>query len=597
MEDGWPAYVVFVNNWYSWRGNRSSPQAAALRTRINQFTSGGFEESVRANRVCRDPAISSRMKSPGVLARTSISSFSGERTKTSSAGRVTAKSKMQAQPSQRLNFEQVVLLVYAFALLVALSLWFLAIRAPLWLDECASYWSIAGGFRQIWARSLEINSFPAYFYILWLTNAIFGSTAIVLRILSILAMFGAVYLLYRAARELFERDVAIIVAIVFCLHPIVIFASVDVRPYPFAVLAINASILILVRLRHNDSNWLAALFGLSAACIVYFHFLFVVILPALLVCFFAVKIADSKILWRQGSVALAAFALGFLPVIPGLRWEFHSRGTHVFDQAPKLVTLGSSLAPLGLLFIFSGTVLVAIVTRRLDLRSHLEGWHIVLCASLALIPILILYGVSAKTSIHIFVSRYRLVAIPGIALCWGYIVNRIDSRTLRSLFCVAVVANVAHTYFSSPLSRHHGFTWKYALEFVEENASADNAPVLICSDLPEADYRPMPVGASAKDSALFAPLTYYKLTMPVVGLPRTLNNEAMGIVASFLQEPTRRKQRFLALGFESSYKTLQFIESDASRTHSVRNLGVFDGIAVVEFTPRQPNGFQLDKAP
>ena len=76
------------------------------------------------------------------------------------------------------------------------------------------------------------------------------------------------YLLYCAARELFDRDVAIIAAIVFCLHPIIIFASIDVRPYAFAALAINASILALVHLRHNNSNWLAALFGLLAACIV-----------------------------------------------------------------------------------------------------------------------------------------------------------------------------------------------------------------------------------------------------------------------------------------------------------------------------------------
>jgi len=55
---------------------------------------------------------------------------------------------------------------YRFAVLMSFSIWFLAIRAPLWLDETASYWSISGGFRQIWSRSIELNSFPAYYYIL-----------------------------------------------------------------------------------------------------------------------------------------------------------------------------------------------------------------------------------------------------------------------------------------------------------------------------------------------------------------------------------------------------------------------------------------------
>ena len=92
----------------------------------------------------------------------------------------------------------------------------------------------------------------------------------------------------------------------------------------------------------------------------------------------------------------------------------------------------------------AGTVLLAAATRQLDLRSHFEGWPLLLCASLGLIPILILYGVSLADSVQIFVFRYRLVAIPGIALCWALIVNRIDSRALRLLFCMAIVATTVY---------------------------------------------------------------------------------------------------------------------------------------------------------
>jgi mannosyltransferase len=431
---------------------------------------------------------------------------------------------------------------------------------------------------------------PVYPYLLWLWSEAMGTGEVALRIPSILAMLGAAYLLYRAAQELFGREVAVIVAIIFCIHPIIIFESIDVRPYGFAALAINASILALVSLRHSDSNWLAALFGFAAACIGHFLFLFTVILPALAVSFIAVKAGDRKTAWRQGGVAVAAFALVFWPVISVLRFMFQTRGTHVFDDAPKLSALGWTLAPGWLPGIVAVAILVAWATRRLDLRSGVEGWRILFCASLALIPILILYGVSVETSIHVFVFRYRLVAIPGIALCWGLIVSRIDSSALRSLLCVAVVASVAYWYFTSPLSRHHGYTWKYALETAEKNASADNAPVLVCSDFPEADSLPMPVGEAVKDSGLFAPLTYYKLSVPVVGLPRALNGEAMGIVSTFLEERRLRKQRFLALGFKASYKTLEFIESSASPTYSFRKLGVFDGIAVEEFTPRHADG-------
>jgi hypothetical protein len=98
-------------------------------------------------------------------------------------------------------------------------------------------------------------------------------------------------------------------------------------------------------------------------------------------------------------------------------------------------------------------VLVAAATRRLDLRSHGEGWKIPLCASLALVPILLLYGLSVGTSIHVFVPRYRLVAVPGIALCWALVASWIDSRALRLLLCTTIVAATAFIYLTTPFLR------------------------------------------------------------------------------------------------------------------------------------------------
>lgn len=539
--------------------------------------------------------------------------------------------------------------IYALALAASVSIWFIAIRAPLWLDETISFWQINGGVAKILSRQggLSALAVPVYPYILWLASKILGTSEIALRIPSIVAMLGAVYLLYSAARELFNREVAAFTAIVFCIHPIVIFASIDVRPYAFAVLAVNLAIFLLVRSRQSNSIWLAALFGVSAAVIVYFHFLFAVILPAFAIVFFAFKVGDRKNLWRQFGAALAAFGMAFLPVIPGLWYMFRTSGIHVFDDPPNLMALGLTLAPgwLGymiclaalaalslrsdvkgcaaslrillsallvlvlllivynattrgqsiyvalppwLVFILGSSALIATITGRskTDLNNRCNRLGVLLCVSLAFIPILILYAVSVGTSIHIFVPRYRLVAIPGIALYWAFLISRIEPRVIRVLFCVVLVGTTAYQNFSSSrLSSPHGYTWKYALEAVERNASVDNAPVLICSDLPEADHTPMPLG-SAKDSTLFAPLSYYKLSVPVVPLPRTLNQEAIRVGSGFLREAARRHERFLAIGFAPSHRTLRWLASNSSGTHDVRQLGMFDRIEVLEFTPR-----------
>ncbi len=503
-----------------------------------------------------------------------------------SANQVEKSAANQARPgnSQAIG-DRAQYAIYALAVAASISIWFFAIRSPLWLDETSSFWQISAGLSHIFSRRGQVSA--AYPYILWLTTRLTGTSEIGLRIPSILATLAAAYLLYRAARELFDRDVALIAVVFFCIHPIVVFASIDARPYAFGAFAINAAIFMLVRLRHSNSDWLAAGFGFSAAASTHFQLLFGAVLPVLAVCFLAAKIRDVKTLARQAAIAFGAFALVFLPVIPDLLQLFRYRQTYVFERStPRLVELGSSLAPGWSVFIFTATVLAAIAIRKVDLRNQAGGWGFLVCASLGLVPILLLYGVSALTPTNIFVARYRLIAIPGIALWWAWLISRIDSRFLRVLFCVAIVATGAYRKLRSEDSNQHAYTWKYALELAEKSASPDNAPVLICSDFPSADYFRMPAGAAAKDSAFFTQLSYYKLSVPVVALPRTLNAEAIRIGSDFVREAGQRRERFLALGYRPSFETLRWLRETASSTYEARVLGQPDGVLVLEFKPR-----------
>lgn len=475
--------------------------------------------------------------------------------------------------------------IYALALAASVSLWFFAIRAPLWLDETFSFWQIRAGFWQIFSRRGQVSA--AYPYILWLTTRITGTSEVALRIPSILAMLAAAYLLYRAARELFDRDVAVIVVVFFCAHPIVVFASNDARPYALGALAISAAIFILVRLRHSNSNWLAAAFGIAAGASTHFQLLFGAVLLVLAVCFLVAKAGEAKTLARQAGIAFGAFALVFLPVIPDALQLFRYRQTFVFEKTtPSIVELSSTLAPGWSVFIFAGIVLVAVATKKVDWQNRPDRWRFLVCASLGLVPILILFGVSALTPTNIFVARYRLIAIPGIALYWGWLVSRIDSRWLRVLFCVAVVSTAAYRKLGSENSHQHGYTWKYALDLAEKSASPDNATVLICSDFPSSDYFPIPVGATVKDSSFFTPLSYYKLSAPVVGLPRALNDEAMRIGSDFVHQAGPRRERFLALGYRPSLETLRWLKKISAPAYEADTLGQPDGILVLEFRPR-----------
>ena len=232
--------------------------------------------------------------------------------------------------------------MYSLALVISVALWFIAIRAPLWLDETISYFTIKAGAAKILSRQ-GWPGIPAYPFLLWLWTRATGTGEVSMRLLSVAAMLGAVFFLYRAARELFDWDVAMIAAVLFCLHQNTVFSAIDIRPYPFAALAINACIYTLVRMRRLSHPWLAALFGVLAAMILYFQFLFAVILLPLCLCLLLLNAGDRKTRLTRTAIAAGAFVVAILPVLPGAWYLFHSTGAHVFAEPPEWLMLRNAL--------------------------------------------------------------------------------------------------------------------------------------------------------------------------------------------------------------------------------------------------------------
>lgn len=477
--------------------------------------------------------------------------------------------------------------IYGASLVLSISVWFLAIHAPLRTDEAGSYWQISDGFQQIWSRQNLALALPAYYYILWLSTKLLGTSEIALRIPSIVAMLAAAYLFYVVGRRLFGREIAIIGVIIFCFNPITVFEAIDVRAYAFAVLLTNAALLLLLRLRNSDSNRLAACFGLACAGIVYFQLLWVAILPALAVCFIAFKLRSGKTMWQQCVAAFLAFAIAFTPLVPLLAFLFRSAKSHVFAGSAPLMDVLVLLAPGGIVALgIAGMIVAALALSGTDRRTHYPRWQLLFCCSIALIPTLVLFGVDALTPIHVFVPRYCFVAVPGIALCWAMLLGSFRSRLVRLVLCISFVAFWAAYYLTTPAASSHGGSWKYALQAAQRNASSDNAPVLICSPFPESNYNAMQLEA-ANDSFFFAPLSYYRLSVPVVLLPMSLNAEAVRVGSAFLAKAESRRARFLAMAAPPSYGTIRWLARKGAGKYAAHTVGIYDvnGIEVVEFAP------------
>ena len=463
----------------------------------------------------------------------------------------------------------------------AISVWFFAIGTPLWLDETVSYWQISGGFFKIWQR--QGLSFPGYSYILWMTNALLGSSTFALRAPSIIAMLAATYVLYKIAREFFEKDVALLVVVVFCVYPTVIFAAIDARPYACGILVVNCAILSLVRWMRAHSTTYAVYFGIAAGGIFYFHYLFGTILIAFAVTLLIIRRKDLRSFAAEAKKALLAFFLVMLPVISRLVYLFKTSGSHVFSAPPNLYEIYPIFAPGYMLQFLALALLIGAVMRKVSTPQQEPAMAGFICLLLALVPIALLYGISAHSSIHVFVPRYQLAAVPGIALCWGLLLSRINSNSLRMLFCMAVLTLAAYRQYEQPT---HEYSWKDALETANAQTAADHAPLLICSDLPEADHQPMPADLNSLNVGLFAPLSYYKVNSPVVPLPRALNQEAKSQVNKFLTAAVPAKKRFLVVAFLASRPTLDWIRERTKDSYHAREIGVYDGVSVVEYVSR-----------
>jgi Dolichyl-phosphate-mannose-protein mannosyltransferase len=474
--------------------------------------------------------------------------------------------------------------LYPVALLGSLSIWPVALRAPLWVDETLAYWQISGGFWKIWSRSAQMPSSFAFLYILWLAKSVLGSQEIALRIPSVLAMLAAAYCLFRAAQELFDREIAFIVCILFCLHADVVFAATDARPYAFALLMTNLAIFALIRWSKRNEMSYAVLFGASAAGILYFHYLFGAILPAFALYYLLLRGRSIRADARQLAAMLASFVLACAPLVPRFIELFRTRQLHTFAGEPQTWLVLRTLVPFKLLIAFIVTVFLAALVRKVKFPGRDCSLAVLLCPLFALVPTAVLYGISVATPMRVFVPRYCLVAVPGSALTWGFLISWIDSGWLRRICCVSLVAITMLQYFTSPLARQHEMNFKQAHAFVNASVAKDQATVLICSAFIEANFEPIPTDRSS-ESALNSQLTYYPVDAPVVLLPFSLSDETVRIGSQAVLAAAQRRQRFLALGSPVCYPTLQWLTYYSRGAFTAQPVADFNEIVVVEFRP------------
>ncbi|MFZ5433964.1 MAG: glycosyltransferase family 39 protein [Calditrichota bacterium] len=125
----------------------------------------------------------------------------------------------------------------------------------LWLDEGFTARRAHGTFMALLSEMRHETQGIAYYCAEWLWCRGFGTSEFSLRFLSVIFGILAVGAVYQFARLVFDRNAALLSALLLAVNPFAIFYSQDARPYSLFLAATAFSLAALLRLLKGITRW------------------------------------------------------------------------------------------------------------------------------------------------------------------------------------------------------------------------------------------------------------------------------------------------------------------------------------------------------
>lgn len=229
-------------------------------------------------------------------------------------------------------------LISLAAAALGLRLWHL--NAALWYDEAFSAWLTQLPLDRLLTAALGDVHPPGYYLLLWAISHILGNSEIVLRLPSVLAGIGLVYLVARIGRHLGMPSAGVwLAAGVTAVSPFQVYYSQEARNYALFSLVMAVAALGVIERRW----WLAVI---ASAIALYLHNIASLFLAGV---------------WLAGFIIRPALKSFFSPVLaisiiylPGLAWLVHqARSVGSGYWIPSLSSPGRLLATLDDLLFFT----------------------------------------------------------------------------------------------------------------------------------------------------------------------------------------------------------------------------------------------------
>ena len=321
------------------------------------------------------------------------------------------------------------------------------------LDESQSLWQTShspGALLSIVAQDVHV---PLHHLLLHFWQLFFGNLVQTSRLLSLIFFVLTIPTVYITGRDAFGRNTGLFAAALIAVSPFLNWYGSEIRMYSLLTLLTAFSQLLFLRLLRGAKNRVWMLYGLVCILGVFTHYFFFLVLVTQLLFFIVYrqefpKGANWKIFWVAAVIILAfvpwllyAYHLGFASSTQPLLDKpttINLFGTYaefiVGFQDDHLNTIFVSLWPL--------IVLLGFFSLQQGRKIPLQTRYFLLAGFL---PILLVFAVSIALK-PIYVSRYLIVAVPGLYLFLAWLIDsypRSYSIPIKATIVALMIAGLA----------------------------------------------------------------------------------------------------------------------------------------------------------
>jgi mannosyltransferase len=395
--------------------------------------------------------------------------------------------------------------------------WIVPLSSSFWLDETGTYYIISGSWAQYLDRMAYNIQSPFYTAVLWPVFHLGGTSELVLRLPSILAMAAAAVLVFFIARRLTDASGGVLAMMLFVSMRDVAWLAWQARPYATSMALALVSVWFFLLWLERRTAFASILCGFTLALTFYGHPLF-----GTLGLVYAVLLA--QLCWsgdgpplRQILLAAGTAACVLSPILPyylsfGKDTKVYSfAGTPTFAELLSSnhsgMLVGALLLACAVPYLFGSPIRVSRFDTPPFTIRFLIYWIVV--------PMLALFALSTLSPTKVFVPRYYSLCLPALAIFFALICRNIETaRTRLVIVCGSALVMVIGV---GPW-RNTGSDWRLITNALKSQNYPPGTPVFVRTGYIEAQNLPRLTNPHYVEFIL-SPIYTYPVPGKIVALP------------------------------------------------------------------------------